>query len=159
MAGEIILETPKPEKITSPLPNPERIGSPEASISKSVERPAQASEIVKPGESAPVQARPAAPAVLSYEQQRAQAIDAVLSDGLSEIYLKMDPKSQQSFRVSGEETVKKINTMLSKTKVQASKIIDLIRAWLKLIPGVNRFFLEQETKIKADKIMRLKDTL
>jgi hypothetical protein len=33
------------------------------------------------------------------------------------------------------------------------KILALIRDWLKLIPGVNRFFLEQEAKIKTDKIL------
>jgi hypothetical protein len=30
--------------------------------------------------------------------------------------------------------------------------------WLKLLPGVNRFFLEQEAKIKTDRIIHLKKT-
>jgi hypothetical protein len=46
---------------------------------------------------------------------------------------------------------------LGQTKIKVNKIIDLIRRWLKLIPGINKFFLEQEVKIKADKIIRLKD--
>jgi hypothetical protein len=37
--------------------------------------------------------------------------------------------------------------------VSTKKIFVLIRAWLKIIPGVNRFFLEQEAKIKTDKIL------
>jgi len=28
--------------------------------------------------------------------------------------------------------------------------------WLKLIPGVNKFFLEQEAKIKTDEVLKLK---
>jgi hypothetical protein len=70
----------------------------------------------------------------------------------------MNAAQQQEFKKSGEETVKKINNLLDKTKIKAGKIIDLIRAWLRLIPGINRFFLEQEAKIKADKIIKVKDT-
>jgi len=29
--------------------------------------------------------------------------------------------------------------------------------WLKILPGVNKFFLEQEAKIKTDKILALKN--
>ena len=36
------------------------------------------------------------------------------------------------------------------------KIIDVIKKWLSIIPGINKFFLEQEAKIKTDKIMELK---
>ncbi len=93
---------------------------------------------------------------LSFHNQRAQEIDNILSAGLHDVFLKMNPQEQREFKRVGEETTVKIVAMLDKGKVKISKIIDLIKKWLKIIPGVNKFFLEQEAKIKADKIMRLK---
>lgn len=159
MAGEINIEVPKPEKLSQSLPSPEKGVSPEISAERPAQSAEKAPETLKAGEAVPTASVSPAPALLSYQEQRAQAIDTILSEGLNDIYLKMDPGSQRKFREGGEETVKKINVLMEKTKVKAGKIIDLIKAWLKMIPGVNRFFLEQEAKIKADKIMRIKDTL
>ncbi len=92
-----------------------------------------------------------------YYQARVRAIDDILSAGLHEIFLNMNPAKQKEFKQAGEETVVKIAGLLEKTKVKVDKIIDLIRKWLKLIPGVNKFFLEQEAKIKADRIIKLKN--
>jgi len=69
----------------------------------------------------------------------------------------MTPQKQKEFQVKGEETVKKINILLSEAKIKVNKIVDLIKRWLKLIPGVNKFFLEQETKLKVDKILKIKN--
>ena len=41
------------------------------------------------------------------------------------------------------------------TTGKAKKIFQLILEWLKLLPGINRFFLEQEAKIKTDRIIHL----
>ncbi len=95
--------------------------------------------------------------VQSFQQKRALEIDNILSEGLHDVYTKMKPERQKEFREAGEETVAKINGMFNKGKVKLGSIINLIRKWLKLVPGVNRFFLEQEAKIKADKIMGLQD--
>lgn len=92
-----------------------------------------------------------------FQKQRAAAIDRILSEGLNEVFIGMDAKTQHEFKQKGEETVVKINLLLGQAKVKVNKIIDLIRAWLKIIPGINKFFLEQETKIKADKILKIKD--
>lgn len=94
---------------------------------------------------------------LSFHQRREEEIDTILSAGLHEIFLKMSPKKQQEFKLAGEDTAKKINALLDKTKINISKIISLIKKWLKIIPGVNQFFLEKEAKIKADKIINIKD--
>jgi len=93
----------------------------------------------------------------TWQKQRLAEIDSILSEGLNEVYLKMNQAQQAEFKKTGEETVTKINKLLTETKVKVNKIIDLIRRWLKLIPGVNKFFLEQEVKIKADKIIKLKN--
>jgi len=100
---------------------------------------------------------PISPQAKSWQAKRALEIDSILSEGLSDIFLKMDVKQQSVFKKTGEETVVKINELLSETKLKVNKIIDLIRRWLKLIPGINKFFLEQEAKIKTDKIIKIKN--
>ncbi len=104
---------------------------------------------------APVPVRPL-PAAKSPQQLREEQIDQILSEGLSDIYLSLSPQKQAEFRQGGEATVKKINILLSQAKVKVKQVLDLIKRWLAIIPGVNKFFLEQEAKIKADKIMKLK---
>ncbi len=95
----------------------------------------------------------------SISKKREAEIDKILSEGLNDIYLKMSPNKREEFRVKGEETTKKINELLGQTKIKVKKIINLIKAWLKIIPGVNKFFLEQETKLKTDKILKIKKNL
>lgn len=95
--------------------------------------------------------------VSSVQKRREEAIDKILSEGLNDIFLSMPPAKQKEFQVKGEETVKKISIILGEAKFKVSKIIDLIKKWLKIIPGVNKFFIEQETKLKVDKIINIKD--
>ena len=95
-------------------------------------------------------------ASLSAIDLRESQIDKILSEDLESAFIKMKPKEQARFKVEGEKTVKKINLLLSSTKVKIKKIASLIRRWLNFIPGINKFFLEQETKIKTDKILDLK---
>lgn len=86
-----------------------------------------------------------------------QAIENILSDGLQLEYEQLDPAMQEKFRTTGESTATQIEELLSSTKVQIQKIIGLIMEWLKILPGVNSFFLQQEAKIKADTILKLKE--
>ncbi len=152
-----MIEKLSAEKIEKPAVPEKPVEKPEAKaeqILANTEKPKEAPKpLEKSGEGNIVVASQAQ----SYQQKRAQAIDLILAEGLNEIYLKMKPEEQKAFKKKGEETVAKINLLLSKTKVKVSEIVNLIRRWLKLIPGVNKFFLEQEVKIKADKIMRLKN--
>lgn len=94
--------------------------------------------------------------VSASDYERQKHIDKILAEGLNDVFLTMKPSEQQKFKEEGEKTVKKINELLTHAKVKLNKIINLIRRWLKLIPKVNRHFLEQEAKIKADRIMKLK---
>jgi len=90
-------------------------------------------------------------------EARKKEVEGILEEDLDEIYLKLNPNKQREFKEKGEETALKINQLLDRAKVKAKKIINLIKNWLSLIPGVNKFFLEQEVKIKADKILKIKD--
>ncbi len=96
-------------------------------------------------------------AVQQKYQQREKQIESILSNGLADLYIKMPADKQQEFKLAGEQTARKINSLLDQVKVKIKEIIDLIRKWLLIIPGVNKFFLEQEAKIKADEVMRLKN--
>ncbi len=84
-------------------------------------------------------------------------IEKALESGLEDIYLKMSPEKQKEFKAKGEETAKKINRLLHKAKVKIKDIIDLIKKWLAVIPGVNKFFIEKEAKIKTDEIVKIKN--
>ncbi len=97
-----------------------------------------------------------APVLKNAQQIREEQIDRILSDGLEDIFLGLSPQKQSEFRTEGEVTVKKINQLMSSTRVKVKEIVALIKKWLAVIPGVNKFFLEQEAKIKADKIITLK---
>ncbi len=84
-------------------------------------------------------------------------IEKIMEENLGDVFLALTPVQKQQFKIKGEETANKIRQILSTTKVRLGKIIRLIFDWLKLLPGINRFFLEQEAKIKAEKIIALSE--
>ncbi len=101
---------------------------------------------------APPPAAPPAPPRLPKSEALVK-IEKILEEDLVEFYFKMPPEQQKLFKQKGEETASKIEKMIEAGKAVGRKILKLIREWLKLIPGVNKFFLEQEAKIKTDKII------
>lgn len=103
--------------------------------------------------SAPAVTAPAAPV----KSPVLEKIEDVLEEDLEEIYFQLPQSKQAEFAQKGEETAFKIEDLLSHVKVRVSKILELIKNWLKLIPGVNKYFLEQEAKIKTDKILKIKE--
>lgn len=85
-----------------------------------------------------------------------QAIEKVLEEDLADIYSGLSPAEQKLFKMKGEEAAKNIFRMVyHESKIKVKKIIKAIRDWLKAVPGMNKFFLEQEAKLKADKIVKL----
>jgi len=93
----------------------------------------------------------------SQQKQRQKQIEQVLASGLEQIYIAMPEEKQRQFKLAGEQTAALINRLLAKAKVKINAIIKLIKKWLSLIPGVNKYFLEQEAKIKADEIIKIKN--
>jgi hypothetical protein len=142
------------EQVPGSLPEQLPTGEKSAESSKVEEilvvQPTTAEAVVVPNK--PVVPSPVAPLT-----PRQSAIDNVLEDGLAEIYVTLSPEKKQELKQAGEQTVRQIDQLLDHAKTQINKIISLIRRFLLIIPGVNRFFLEQEVKIKTDKIMDLKD--
>lgn len=82
-------------------------------------------------------------------------VEKILEENVGEAYSRLSPIAQQEFKLKGEVTAQKIAELLKATHVKVKKIFSLILEWLRMLPGVNRFFLEQEAKIKTDRIMAL----
>lgn len=86
-------------------------------------------------------------------------IEKILSDDLQGVYTELTPEQKVVFRREGEHAALTIRHLLEQMKLKAKSILDIIRRWLKLIPGINRFFLEQEAKIKTDRVMALHERI
>lgn len=133
----------KPEKVREAL---EQHGS---RFEQHPEVPAQAKELPS---AAPVAAMPLP---ISAPDQQLQQVEQVLAEGLQDIFASLPPAEQQKFKVAGEQTAQEVNNLLGQVKVRVSAIVEVIRRWLSTIPGVNKFFVEQEAKIKAQKLVSL----
>ncbi|PIR66786.1 MAG: hypothetical protein COU51_02110 [Parcubacteria group bacterium CG10_big_fil_rev_8_21_14_0_10_36_14] len=83
-------------------------------------------------------------------------IKGILSEDILGLFKQMSSLRQQVFRRRGEDIAIKIKLTMQKTRVKASDIFELIKNWLKMIPRLSLYFLEQEAKIKTDKILGLK---
>ena len=94
--------------------------------------------------------------VLPPKSRTLAEIESILEEDLQDAYLMMEPKLQQEFKTKGEEIAVKIEKTMQETKIKVKKVFKLILKWLKIVPGVNRFFIRQEAKIKTDKIIKLK---
>lgn len=99
--------------------------------------------------------KPAAP-LPPQRDELSRRVEKIMEENIGDAYLALDPVHQQEFKLAGERTAYAISQLLKKTHVKVKKIFSLLFAWLKLLPGINRYFLEQEAKIKADKILALK---
>ena len=82
-------------------------------------------------------------------------IEKILEEGLNDSYQRLSPVAKQEFKLKGEQTATQIRELLKGTHVKVKKILRLILDWLRMLPGINHFFLEQEAKIKTDRIIAL----
>ncbi|MBI4435683.1 hypothetical protein HY630_03355 [Candidatus Uhrbacteria bacterium] len=152
-------------EITEVPRGPEQAAEVEVAQEPVLEQPAEGEPSTP--ESAPVGDAPVSDKLVTTRKAAAVApkqvdrleeeIEDILEEDLKELYVSMPPNKQAEFRQKGEETRSKIREIVASAKVNAKKIFQLIRGWLKIIPGVNRFFLEQEAKIKTDKILLVSD--
>lgn len=85
-----------------------------------------------------------------------QHIENILEEDLLLLYKELNPQQRKQFKAEGERTAKSIEQVLRKAAVALLEIIRLIRRWLRLLRGANVFFIEQESKIKAERILALK---
>ncbi|MDP3793648.1 MAG: hypothetical protein Q8R07_02745 [Candidatus Uhrbacteria bacterium] len=85
-------------------------------------------------------------------------VEKILEEGLQTYYNEMPETARVRFRGKGVEVSIQIANMVRAFHLQAKKVLKLVRDWLLTIPGVNKFFLEQEAKIKTDRLAELERT-
>lgn len=95
------------------------------------------------------------PTVVTEKSETQKEIEAILSENLTSIYQNLPDALRQQFKKKGEETATKIEKIINQAKIAVDKILGLIRAWLLIIPEINKFFLEREAKIKTTKILAM----
>jgi len=149
------LEKPDFEKQT--VNQPEILVSPETkegdeNLVLNKEKKESAKEIIQPSSSAPISKTPF---ILKGKSEVLKEIESILSEGMEESYQSLPDDLKKDFKQKGEEAASKIEEIVNQAKIMVHKIVDLIKNWLMIIPGVNKFFLEQETKIKTGKILML----
>lgn len=86
-------------------------------------------------------------------------IENILEQDLGAVYQQLSEPQKTIVRQEGERAASLIRTLLEQVKVKAKSVLNVIRRWLRLIPGINKFFSEQEAKIKTDKMMNLHDRI
>ena len=121
-----------------------------------VVKPEKIEPVPKKVKKAPAKVQPkVVPDLIKKKTETFKQIESILSEGLEKTYQSLPDDLKQEFKAKGEETASKIEQLVSQAKVVVHKVVDLIKKWLSIIPGVNKFFLEQETKIKTGKILAL----
>ena len=146
-------------------PTPQEVvpGSPEQSVEQESAMPEQAprqpaTPIVIP-QIAP-SASPLAP--LTAPDPRAgvlKQVEALLSEGLQQLYLSLPEGRRAAFKQKGEQIANTITDMIMFGKAKVKEIWSLITSWLGTISGVNKYYVEQEIKIKTDRIMEYAETV
>ncbi|MFZ5364597.1 MAG: hypothetical protein ACOZBH_00080 [Patescibacteria group bacterium] len=154
----------------SPLPlSQETKNLPE---SATIERPGDQQKMIEPkiapekipSAEKPAPAPAATPGAVSRKQpEKPPAIDLelkavrdVMQENIKELFLAMTPGQQKQFKEEGVRTAKEISGLLHQVKVNTKRILDLIKRWLSRLPGINKYFLEQESKIKLDRLLEIK---
>ena len=84
-------------------------------------------------------------------------IEAALADEqLQRIYAGLPPATQGKFRDAGEALAVRLEQMLTTGKFELRVAHGGIKSWLSVIPRTNRFYLDQEAKVKTDSILALR---
>lgn len=153
------MDVPGKEQRSQPaefIPNPALEVEP--TVEFQTEKPSTQASTTETTSASPAMPAVVAPPVLAPSQKTVleQEIESILEEDIGDIFWTLPESEQQAFKQRGEETASKIRQLLSSAAVKAQEIFRLIATWLKTIPGVNSFFIEQEAKIKTDKILKLK---
>ncbi len=152
---------PELERVSSLLPQQEapNLNSAEIGVEqepRDIEMPQQAPADVALA-SAPISATQqpaaAAPVVNDPRSKMLKEIESILSDGLQDIYTALPADRKQSFKQKGELVANAITDLVVRGGVKVKAIWKLITDWLGSLPGMNKYFLEQEIKIKTDRVM------
>ncbi|XOU94596.1 MAG: hypothetical protein ACNFW9_00860 [Candidatus Kerfeldbacteria bacterium] len=150
-------QQPEPVEVKVTLPEVSKEITPEKKVEKEQQKENEINQMQQAPP--PVQPDPVVDKTTVSEERSVDLmkIENILSDHLDELFLQMTPQEQMAFKKKGEETAEKVNELLKETKIKVKEILVLIKEWLKIIPGVNKFFIEQEAKIKTDRLLNLRE--
>ncbi|MFA5358800.1 MAG: hypothetical protein WC310_03200 [Patescibacteria group bacterium] len=151
---EVVSQTP--ESLEQPL-NPEDLASPETTTGVVTEGEPQTSTDGYPPLPGSGTVGKAADILATAKDETLENIEDILEDDLEQVYANLPEEKKQEFKIEGEKTAYAIRGVLSSVRIKARRIFRLIASWLKIVPGINKFFLEQEAKIKTDEILDLVD--
>lgn len=96
---------------------------------------------------------------ISEKDQVTVEVERILEKNMADIYQSLPDNVKPVFKKKGEQTALAITEMVKRTVVKMNEVMQMIVDWLKIIPGVNRFYLEQEAKIKSDHIVALSEQI
>jgi hypothetical protein len=156
-----VADVPLPPIPTAEVPAPPAEKVVEIKPEVQAELPAeQPAETPTPKKSATTTIAPAAtpavaPAPVAEKTEVRRQIESILQGGLTDMYMQMQPAERAAFSKSANETASKLELLVSQFKANAREVLAIIRAWLTKIPRVNKYFLEQSSKIKTDEILEV----
>lgn len=84
-----------------------------------------------------------------------EEVEKIVEDGLGAFVETMEPSARERFLKKGRDVTAIIAGMVRSMHIKTKEVFRLLKEWLLTIPGVNKFFLEQEVKIKTDRILEL----
>ncbi len=145
------------ERIPDRLPSVEQQPQIEtAEIQRSTESLSEKRETATPSSNVAAASQSTVANARSLQDPKVIEIEGIMASGLDDVYMTLPPEQRQKFRILGEQTAININQLVQSGKANWRKIKDLLMNWLRLIPGVDKYFLEKEAKLKADRLMKLK---
>lgn len=84
-----------------------------------------------------------------------EEVEKIVEDGLGPFVETMEAGAKDRFLKKGRDVTAIIAGMVRGMHIKTKEVFRLLKEWLLTIPGVNKFFLEQEVKIKTDRIVEL----
>lgn len=149
-----------PQSVPDVAPQPEAAAESRAEAerpaARSEEAPARSEQAPTPAAVAAAErARTAEKPAIAANDPALMKVERVLEANLWDVYMGMPEPFRTQFKKLGEDTAQAVRAAVISAHIRASKIHDLVHKWLKKIPGVNEFFLLQESKIKTDQLVRL----
>lgn len=84
-----------------------------------------------------------------------KSIEKILAKGLDAVFTELQQRgTAEAFKTHGEELTVKFRALIPLQKFDEADVYADIEEWLRMIDGVNAHFLLQESKRKADAIVK-----
>ncbi|MBI5466667.1 MAG: hypothetical protein HY975_00415 [Candidatus Kerfeldbacteria bacterium] len=82
-------------------------------------------------------------------------IEDILAEGLEKTFRSLPAAEQSRFKTVGEQAAVRLTSEVKHRTPRLERLIMIVQSWLRLIPNLNPYYLEQEAKIKVEKILMM----